>query len=130
VTVEDLRANLIEFVREIAAVAEEEGVRLAIHPDDPAFPLFGLPRVMSTAEDFRHFVLNYRTFKEVRVHRTAHPGRIGKRKIFSDYAAPSVSAKFDGSHEQRLYAMREHDQQPHWLVEVASEFRKLFVVCG
>jgi mannonate dehydratase len=53
VSVEDLRANLIAFVREIAAVAEEEGARLAIHPDDPAFPIFGLPRVMSTAEDFR-----------------------------------------------------------------------------
>jgi mannonate dehydratase len=52
-TVEGLRANLIQFVREIAAVAEEEGVRLAIHPDDPAFPLFGLARVMSTADDFR-----------------------------------------------------------------------------
>jgi len=52
-TVEDLRANLIAFVREIAATAEEEGARLAIHPDDPAFPLFGLPRVMSTAEDYR-----------------------------------------------------------------------------
>src|SRR6202042_3524034 len=50
---EDLRAKLIAFVREIAAVAEEEGARLAIHPDDPAFPLFGLPRVMSTADDFR-----------------------------------------------------------------------------
>jgi mannonate dehydratase len=53
VSVEDLRANLIAFVREIAAVAEEEGARLAIHPDDPAFPLFGLPRVMSAAEDVR-----------------------------------------------------------------------------
>ncbi|HTZ68669.1 MAG TPA: mannonate dehydratase [Roseiarcus sp.] len=52
-TVEDLRANLIAFVREIAATAEEEGARLAIHPDDPAFPLFGLPRVMSTADDYR-----------------------------------------------------------------------------
>ena len=53
VTVEDLRANLFAFVREITATAEEEGARLAIHPDDPAFPIFGLPRVMSTAEDVR-----------------------------------------------------------------------------
>src|SRR5260370_20295349 len=53
VGVEDMRANLIAFVREIAATAEEEGARLAIHPDDPAFPIFGLPRVMSTAEDVR-----------------------------------------------------------------------------
>jgi len=53
VSVEDLRANLIAFAREIAAVAEEEGARLAIHPDDPSFPIFGLPRVLSTAEDVR-----------------------------------------------------------------------------
>jgi mannonate dehydratase len=53
VGLEDLRANLIAFVGEIAAVAEEEGARLAIHPDDPAFPIFGLPRVMSTADDVR-----------------------------------------------------------------------------
>jgi mannonate dehydratase len=53
VGVENLRANLIAFVREITTVAEEEGARLAIHPDDPAFPIFGLPRVMSTAEDVR-----------------------------------------------------------------------------
>jgi mannonate dehydratase len=53
INVEDLRANLIAFAREIASVAEGEGARLAIHPDDPAFPIFGLPRVLSTAEDVR-----------------------------------------------------------------------------
>jgi len=53
VGVEDLRANLIAFAREITEVAEQEGVRLAIHPDDPAFPIFGLPRVMSSAADVR-----------------------------------------------------------------------------
>jgi mannonate dehydratase len=50
---EGLRANLFEFVREIAPVAAEEGARMCIHPDDPAFPICGLPRVMSTAADAR-----------------------------------------------------------------------------
>jgi mannonate dehydratase len=51
ITLEGLRQHLFMFVREIAATAEEEGVRLAIHPDDPPFPLFGLPRVNSTQAD-------------------------------------------------------------------------------
>ncbi len=50
----DMQANLIEFIREVVPVAEEVGVKLGIHPDDPPFPLFGLPRVVSTADDYRN----------------------------------------------------------------------------
>jgi len=53
VTAADLRANLVAFLREVAPVAEELGLRLAIHPDDPPWSLFGLPRVVSTADDVR-----------------------------------------------------------------------------
>lgn len=50
---DDMRANLQEFIREIAPVAEDVKVKLGIHPDDPPFSLFGLPRVVSTADDLR-----------------------------------------------------------------------------
>ncbi|MGA7473824.1 MAG: mannonate dehydratase [Candidatus Sulfotelmatobacter sp.] len=52
-TTDDLRGNLVTFLREVIPVAQEKGVRLAIHPDDPPWSLFGLPRVVSTREDVR-----------------------------------------------------------------------------
>jgi mannonate dehydratase len=53
VTARELRNNLAAFLREVVPVAQEIGVRLAIHPDDPPWSLFGLPRVVSTGEDVR-----------------------------------------------------------------------------
>lgn len=50
---EGMRANLFAFLEAVVPVAEEVGVRLCIHPDDPPFSLFGLPRVVSTADDAR-----------------------------------------------------------------------------
>ncbi|MEH0069897.1 mannonate dehydratase [Pannonibacter sp. Pt2-lr] len=53
VDAERLRANLAAFLKIVIPVAEKEGVVLAIHPDDPPRPLFGLPRVVSTAADMK-----------------------------------------------------------------------------
>lgn len=47
-----LRENFSYFLNEVIPVAEQYGVNLAVHPDDPPFPLLGLPRIVSSADDF------------------------------------------------------------------------------
>lgn len=47
-----LRSHFIDFLSEVVPVAEKVGIRMCCHPDDPPFPLLGLPRVMSTADDY------------------------------------------------------------------------------
>ncbi len=53
----ELRENLSEFIKEIVPTAEEAGVYMVIHPDDPPFSLLGLPRIVSSKDDLQ-FLLN------------------------------------------------------------------------
>lgn len=48
-----LRRHLVDFLSEVVPTAEQLGIRLCCHPDDPPFPLLGLPRIVSTEADYR-----------------------------------------------------------------------------
>lgn len=56
ITAEDLWSNLKHFLEEIIPVCEECDVRMAIHPDDPPWDIFGLPRIIKNIEDIRRFL--------------------------------------------------------------------------
>ncbi len=85
---EQLRENMIHFLSEVAPVAEEAGLKLAVHPDDPPFSVLGLPRVVSSGEDIA------RILKEVDIPANGLcfcTGSLGARpandllKIFNDH---------------------------------------------
>ncbi|MBJ6987592.1 mannonate dehydratase [Devosia sp. MC521] len=53
---DQLRQHFIHFLEEVVPTAEDLGLRLCCHPDDPPFALLGLPRIMSTAEDYKYIL--------------------------------------------------------------------------
>ena len=59
ITEEDLWENLRYFLSEIIPVAEEAGVKMAIHPDDPPYPIFGLPRIITNEKNIDRFLKLY-----------------------------------------------------------------------
>lgn len=52
----ELRENLVHFLQQVTPVAEELGIRLAIHPDDPPYDILGLPRIVRNMEDYAHIL--------------------------------------------------------------------------
>jgi mannonate dehydratase len=61
VTRDGLRENLARFLREVIPTAEEVGVRMCIHPDDPPRPTFGLPRIVSNEDDLAFIIGAYKS---------------------------------------------------------------------
>ncbi len=55
-TAEDLWRNLQYFLEQVIPVCEETGIKMGIHPDDPAFPIFGLPRLIINKENIGRFL--------------------------------------------------------------------------
>lgn len=56
ISAEKFRTHLAYFLKQIVPVAQEAGIRMAVHPDDPPRPILGLPRIVSTIDDMQWFV--------------------------------------------------------------------------
>ncbi len=56
IDVKQLKKHLFFFLKEVVPVAAKAGLKMAIHPDDPPYALFGLPRIVSTAEDVKELL--------------------------------------------------------------------------
>ncbi|RYE64366.1 MAG: mannonate dehydratase, partial [Rhizobiaceae bacterium] len=51
-----LQSNLVDFLSQVVPVAEQVGINICAHPDDPPWPLLGLPRILSTEDDYAHIL--------------------------------------------------------------------------
>ncbi|MBO7683103.1 MAG: mannonate dehydratase [Kiritimatiellae bacterium] len=107
-----LRRNLCEFLNEITPVLEGEGIDMAIHPDDPPFPIFGLPRILSSAADIREMV---RACPSKRVGVTLCTGSLGANlgndcvAIFREFAGRVHFGHFRNLVHSAPGAFRESD---------------------
>ena len=58
----ELKNNFSEFLKEIMPVAEENNIKMALHPDDPPISLFGLPRIVSNLKDYQFVLDQYKSY--------------------------------------------------------------------
>ncbi|WP_089666931.1 mannonate dehydratase [Gramella sp. MAR_2010_147] len=77
INAEELRENLIYFLKEVIPVAEEAGINMAIHPDDPPWAVMGLPRVVSTSEDLEYI---FKTVPSIQNGLTFCSGSLGAKE--------------------------------------------------
>ncbi|SMB84708.1 mannonate dehydratase [Deinococcus hopiensis] len=110
---EQLRANLAFFLRAVVPHAARLGVKLAIHPDDPPWPVLGLPRVVSTAEDL-DFLLNAAPDEHNGL--TFCTGSLGAR---ADHDLPALARRFAHrihfvhARNVRRHGQRDFDEVAH-----------------
>ena len=129
-----LRSNMYAFLNEISPVLDEYGVDMCIHPDDPPHPIFGLPRVLSTAADIRQMV---RACPSPHIGLTLCTGSLGgslkndevaifkefaKRIFFCHYR--NLEYEEDGVfHESRCHLVGEADI-PSLMIELIKEEKR------